>query len=151
VNSPIPRRGTLTTPSPRPGLYPRTSSLVTTPSASTTSLSTTLRAANGSALRHELRNEPSGGIPDPLQVLESIIGAPSRKATDGGDLSLGSEGIPRDDDLDIDFKGLSLQSFVDESARDSRSSNVNSSILQRAECTCTFNSLAAYLILTCCR
>jgi hypothetical protein len=109
-------------------------SLVSTPTISTTNLSTTLRAANGSALRHELRNEPTPDVPDPLEVLESIIGPPSRKY--GGDeaIAVSGDGPSHGIDWDINFSGLNLQDFADKSARDGRSSNVHSRSLPPAEC-----------------
>jgi hypothetical protein len=145
TNSPIPRRGTAPTPPPRPGLTPRVSSLslVSTPAISTTNLSTTLRTTNGSALRHELRNETTPDVPDPLQVLESIIGPPSRKYGGDGAIAASGEGSPDGIDRDVNFSGLSLQDFVDESARDGRSSNVHSLSLPPAECT-SFSNWAVH-------
>ncbi|RDI82723.1 Apoptosis-inducing factor 1 [Venturia inaequalis] len=113
--SPASRRGPYT-PSgpgplpPRPGLNPRSSSLslASTPNASTTNLPT-LRVANGSSLRNEMRRSPPMEVPDPMRVLQSIFGAAPRKQV------AGIEGGRRVELAeDVDFGGLSLEEFADE-------------------------------------
>ena len=85
--SPAPRRlypGDRPAPLPlRPGLNPRSSSLsLISPLSSTTSLPSTAHAANGSQ-----RRRPNGPVPlhlpDPLHLLESIMGAPPRNPVPG--------------------------------------------------------------------
>ncbi|KAE9965153.1 hypothetical protein BLS_007817 [Venturia inaequalis] len=95
---------------PRPGLNPRSSSLslASTPNASTTNLPT-LRVANGSSLRNEMRRSPPMEVPDPMRVLQSIFGAAPRKQV------AGIEGGRRVELAeDVDFGGLSLEEFADE-------------------------------------
>lgn len=116
--SPAPRRGYPTLgPGPlphRPGINPRSSSLsLISPNSSSTSLGNPSRAPNGA-----LRRRPTGGPyhngPDPLQVLESIMGGPSRRPkTTNGDTSGGVQ-KPKEVVEDIDFGGLSLQDFAAE-------------------------------------
>ncbi|KAI9824419.1 MAG: hypothetical protein M1832_001954 [Thelocarpon impressellum] len=61
------------------------------------------RQLNGSALRHSVSGRPPDDVPDPLDVLEGIIGTSlrSRQAFDARDLV-----------EDIDFGGLSLHDFA---------------------------------------
>lgn len=98
---------------PRPPVQPRSSSLslASTPNVSVTNLSTTPRQTNGSSLRNELRNPTPDNVPDPLHVLEGIIGTPTRAK----DLNGHTEGQPLKPDqivVDIDFNGLSLEDFA---------------------------------------
>ncbi|KAF1836464.1 Vps52-domain-containing protein [Decorospora gaudefroyi] len=116
--SPAPRRGYPAPVQPlRPGLNPRSSSLtpLVSPNASTTSLPSSARVPNGGP-----RRRPTGGappnIPDPLHVLESIMGGPPRKsATANRDTEAHTRAKPAEVEADIDFGGLSLQDFVAES------------------------------------
>jgi len=123
--SPAPRRGPYnsTTPSlpPRPGINPRSSSLSLISSASETSLPATTRQSNGSTLRNELR-QPAD-IPDPLDVLQNIMGKASRKRRMDGSLV---DWKPSDIIEDIDFGSLSLEGF----AAGAKGSMASSSIVQ---------------------
>ncbi|KAJ4364656.1 Vacuolar protein sorting-associated protein 52 [Neocucurbitaria cava] len=123
--SPAPRRGY---PSagpgslpPRPGLNPRSSSLsLVSPGSSTTSLPNTARPPNGAP-----RRRPTGGAyyngPDPIQVLESILGgSPRRPIGAHGDTKGGIQQKPEVVVTDIDFGRLSLHDFVNEEVPEPR-------------------------------
>jgi hypothetical protein len=99
---------------PRPSIHPRSSSLslASTPNASFTHLPTTARLINGSSLRNELRNPTPDNVPDPLHVLEAIIGAPLKVKTANGETQ-GDGQRPAELLEDIDFGGLSLEAFVE--------------------------------------
>ncbi|KAF2430077.1 Sac2 family protein [Tothia fuscella] len=120
---------------PRPGLNPRSSSLslVSTPNASTANLPASARIPNGSGLRNEIRKSPGPDVPNPLHVLQTIIGAPPR----GTKLNEGSNTeIIQPEDLveDIDFGSLSLQAFAEEEERQiARSKDVHSYSAQSIE------------------
>ncbi|RMZ70097.1 Vps52 Sac2 family [Pyrenophora seminiperda CCB06] len=114
--SPAPRRGYPAAPAQpvRPGLTPRSSSLtlLLSPNASSTSLASSARMPNGGPRR---RPTAPPNVPDPVHVLESIMGGPPRSlaATDGG--AAGTIlARPDEVDEDIDFGGLSLQAFAAE-------------------------------------
>ncbi|KAJ4289007.1 Vacuolar protein sorting-associated protein 52 [Kalmusia sp. IMI 367209] len=114
--SPAPRRPYPSGPGPlplRPGLNPRSSSLsLISPLSSTTSLPATANIPNGSG-----RRRPPGGVPlnvpDPLQVLESIMGGPPRKPVT---IKVNGIGVipdkPGEMETNIDFGELSLQDFA---------------------------------------
>lgn len=124
----------------RPGGGARTSStpLLLSPNDSTASLPGTTPAPNGLGLR-----QASGGqrtrpavVPDPLEVLNGIIG----KEQPQKDLpQLLDEQYTRPDELveTIDFNGLSLEQFVNKSdpppIRRSPSSDVNAQTIQQFE------------------
>ena len=133
--SPAPRRPTR--PS-APGLPPRSSSLtLLTPASSSSSLPSTARLPNGSARRPPNHGAPPD-VPDPVQVLESILGAPLRtRATASAGVSE-ERSKPEEVVQDIDFGGLSLQQFVEAKAPTSQpSSPVHTRSAQTAE-ECTF-------------
>ncbi|KAF2664010.1 Vps52-domain-containing protein [Microthyrium microscopicum] len=135
--SPLPRRPTLNTgsQSARPGALPRSSSLslVSSPSTSTTNLGLTLRHANGSTLRHELRAEPSFNTPDPLQVLESILGGKlaNGQASDARGRELGDDELQDLDD--INWEGLSLEQFASERGPEMQNGTSNKPAFDPAE------------------
>jgi hypothetical protein len=137
--SPAPRRGYPAPAQPlRPGLAPRSSSLtpLISPNASTTSLSSSTRLPNGGP-----RRRPTGGanIPDPVHVLESIMGGPPRRSvTANGDTDGHTQAKPKEVEEVIDFGGLSLQDFVAESTRQRQpSTSVHTYSAQSIEeCTC---------------
>ncbi|OAL47523.1 Sac2 family protein [Pyrenochaeta sp. DS3sAY3a] len=122
--SPAPRRGYPPAGPgplpPRPGLNPRSSSLsLVSPNSSSTSLANAGRPPNGAP-----RRRPTGAYtnsPDPLHVLESIMGGPSRKpliANGGAKDAMPQK--PHAVDADIDFGELSLHDFVAEEAPEPR-------------------------------
>ena len=137
--SPAPRRGYPAPVQPlRPGLQPRSSSLtpLISPNASTTSLSSSARLPNGGP-----RRRPTGGanVPDPVHVLESIMGGPPRRlVTANGGMEGHTQAKPEEVEEDIDFGGLSLQDFVVESTRQRQpSTSVHTYSAQSVEeCTC---------------
>ncbi|QDS70648.1 hypothetical protein FKW77_000922 [Venturia effusa] len=116
---------------PRPGLNPRSSSLslASTPNASTSNLPT-LRVTNGSSLRNEMRQSPPMEVLDPMRVLESIFGAPSRRQVAGKE-----NGRPVDLTEDVDFGNLSLEEFADahEDRGSAQPSDVHSYTVQSIE------------------
>jgi hypothetical protein len=100
----------------RPGLPSRTSSLsLVSPGSSTTSLPIGARGHNGADRRRQ--GVPPLNVPDPLQVLESILGASPRRALLGkGESSATTQPVKPVELVDnIDFGGLSLQEFAQES------------------------------------
>ena len=98
---------------PRPAYGPRTSSLNVSTKAnlSTTSVSSQ-RLPNGSALKHEI-SAPTD-FPDPLKVLESVVGRPlsSKSPDDNHRNSIEVLSKPSDLLSNVDFNGLSLQDFA---------------------------------------
>ncbi|KAI0575252.1 Vps52 / Sac2 family protein [Pyrenophora tritici-repentis] len=115
--SPAPRRGYPAPAQPvRPGLTPRSSSLtpLVSPNASSTSLASSARMPNGGPRRRPTVGPPPN-IPDPVHVLESIMGGPPRSlAATNGNASGNIMGRPEEVDEDISFGGLSLQAFAAE-------------------------------------
>ncbi|KIW08757.1 uncharacterized protein PV09_00695 [Verruconis gallopava] len=98
---------------PRPSLYSRSSSssLASTPNASVTSLAPAARQPNGSSLRNEITHPPPDNVPDPLEVLQAIVGKPLSTQADNGSTP---DRAWRPDELveDIDFGELSLEDFL---------------------------------------
>ncbi|KAH7371387.1 Sac2 family-domain-containing protein [Pyrenochaeta sp. MPI-SDFR-AT-0127] len=123
--SPAPRRGyPASGPGPlppRPGLIPRSSSLsLASPGASSTNLSITSGAPNGALRRRQTGGYPHNG-PDPVQILESIMGGPPRRPVAiNGDSTGATPQKPAEVDTDIEFGGLSLQAFATEVASEQR-------------------------------
>jgi vacuolar protein sorting-associated protein 52 len=115
--SPAPRRTSHLAPGQRSGLGLAAGgsslSLNLSSNGSNVSLPTTSRMPNGSSLRHEHR--PSPNVPDPLNILRSILGI---TATDGGSRHWSEEesltSNPGDLTIDIDFDGLSLAEYAKE-------------------------------------
>ncbi|KAK3070853.1 Vacuolar protein sorting-associated protein 52 [Teratosphaeriaceae sp. CCFEE 6253] len=95
----------------RPGLAPRTSSLAAAPFyGSTDSLSVAGHTANGTRLRSALANGAREDVPDPLAVLEGILGtAPTQN--EGDRHSAHELASPA---RALDFNGLSLEDFANE-------------------------------------
>jgi hypothetical protein len=140
---------------PRPGLPTRTSSLslLNSPASSSTSLPSTARVANGAGRKRQGNGgAPPPDVPDPLQVLESILGGPPRKPVTA---KWNAETAPteRPDEVveQIDFGGLSLHEFAVADVADSRhSSSVHTYSAQSVEeCMC-FSILASVLECSCC-
>jgi hypothetical protein len=147
--SPAPRRpyaaGPMPLP-PRPGINPRSSSLsLVSPGSSTLSLPAGARIPNGAG-----RRRPPGGappnVPDPIQVLEQIMGGPPRKpVVSRGDQFGAIPGKPDQVEVNIDFGELSLQDFVAQAAAEKRqSSPVHTYSAQSVE-ECTFYILPSCL------
>ena len=111
--SPAPRRpGQLSSGLSRPSLNPRSSSLtslVSRANSSTGSLPGTGRLTNGSALKQSTAAPPD--VDDSLDVLQRIVGVSFQKDIEDGE---GVDVKERPDELieDIDFRGLSLQDYV---------------------------------------
>ncbi|KAF2193292.1 Sac2 family protein [Zopfia rhizophila CBS 207.26] len=100
---------------PRPGLNPRSSSLsLISPASSSTSLPSTARLPNGSGLRRHGMGGAPPNIPDPLQVLETILGGPPRKPSARKSEGISEDAPERPEEVveDVDFGGLSLQEFA---------------------------------------
>lgn len=145
--SPAPRRG-YPGPGPlpmRPGLQPRTSSLsLVSPGASSMSLPSTARGPNGAPLRRR----PTGGIPpnvpDPVQVLASIMGGTPRRPTNtngNGEAAY----KPYELEADIDFGELSLHDFAEAAVSEQqRDTSVHTYSAQSVE-ECTF---VPYILVT---
>lgn len=143
--SPAPRRPYPSGPGPlppRPGLNPRSSSLsLVSPASSSTSLPASARIPNGAG-----RRRPTGGappnVPDPLHVLESIMGGPPRKPVNlKGEAAIGTiPNKPEEVVVDIDFGGLSLQDFAAEAAPEIRHSHPVHTYSSQSveECMCSF-------------
>ncbi|KAG0153227.1 hypothetical protein PDIDSM_5077 [Penicillium digitatum] len=141
--SPLPRQSSSPlSPSPynsRPGVRSRTSStsLLVTPNDSTASLPGTARATNGSPSRQtSIRRPRPVNIPDPLEVLNKIIGKETQ--TDKHVPQLSSV-LQRPELLveAIHFDGLSLEDFLKkedpEPRKRTRESDVNAQTVQQFE------------------
>ena len=119
--SPAPRRSVQLGPSTlprRPGLSPRTSSLsVGSLGGSTESLPSAARLPNGSNLKNELASSPTPDIPDPVDVLESILGPLRKEGPDHENASNGVGGTPPTLTEDIDFGGLNLEEYANSPSR----------------------------------
>ncbi|CAG8414656.1 unnamed protein product [Penicillium salamii] len=139
---PLPRRSTSQlSPSPynRPGVTSRTSStsLLITPNESTTSLPGTARGANGSPLKQTSIQRPRpANVPDPLEVLNGIIGKESQIAKN---VSTFSSGVERPAQLveTIRFDGLSLEEFLEKEEptprRQTMDNDINAQTVQQFE------------------
>lgn len=114
--SPGPRRPTHLAPGPaqRPGFSPRTSSLsiAVNSNASTTSLASTSRLTNGSALKQQITPPPN--VADPLDVLEEVVGLSLHRRSASNGLSDDSTFLNKPTSLIdiIEFDGLSLHDFA---------------------------------------
>ncbi|KAI9672523.1 MAG: hypothetical protein M1817_003289 [Caeruleum heppii] len=93
----------------RPSFNPRSSSLSLNSDVSALSSVGPPTAANGSALRHETVSSTPDDVPDPLEVLDQIVGTSLRSK----DLK-SSWGGTNDIEENVDFGGLSLQEFADQ-------------------------------------
>ncbi|KAI9663065.1 MAG: hypothetical protein M1821_008113 [Bathelium mastoideum] len=111
-----PRRSNHLTPSlpHRPGLPSRASSLSLLSDVSSETPSATKRVPNGSSLKHELSTSPVANVPDPLQVLEGVIGSPLKSDANGESEERGrtANKVSSERVQDIEFGGLSLREFV---------------------------------------
>ncbi|KAI7110736.1 hypothetical protein KC324_g20014, partial [Hortaea werneckii] len=97
----------------RPGLNPRTSSLsVASLDASTESLPAAARIPNGTNLKNELASSPVGDVSDPVEVLESILGAPPPLQDAEAKADIDAVEKPAKIEEDINFGGLSLEEFA---------------------------------------
>ncbi|KAK3619573.1 Vacuolar protein sorting-associated protein 52 [Elasticomyces elasticus] len=117
LSSPAPRRSVQLGPSTalprRPGLAPRTSSLLaSTLVGSSVNLPSAARVTNGTSLKHELASAPGSGVADPFEVLKGILGTGS--SAQQGD----ANGVEKDAE-EIDFGGLSLEDFAKEDSEKS--------------------------------
>ena len=114
-SSPAPRRSVQLGPSTlprRPGLSPRTSSLsVASLYGSTESLPNAAKVPNGSGLKNELGGSPAVDVPDPVEVLSSILGPLGREEEANGIHEFKER--PAELVEDIDFGGLSLEQFAE--------------------------------------
>lgn len=122
--SPAPRRSGHLVPGPlslRPGYSARSSSLSLplTSNTSTSSLPAAARVPNGSALKQHI--PPPVDVPDPLDVLQEVIGFSLKKKDVAGrtveDRNLLEK--PSEVEADVDFGGLSLRAFVEACERGS--------------------------------
>lgn len=103
----------------RPSFSARSSSLslAATLNASTTSLPSTSRQPNGSGLKHQITRSPPPDIPDPLEVLSSILATHlGDNKEDPNGAKLLSSRKPRALTREIEFNGLSLQGFAAQEA-----------------------------------
>ncbi|KAJ6044957.1 hypothetical protein N7460_006312 [Penicillium canescens] len=138
--SPLPRRTSsqlLPGPYGRPGVTSKTSStsLLVTPNDSTASLPGTARTANGSPLKQTSIQRPRpANVPDPLEVLNSIIGKENQTETNESQL-LELEKPAQLVEI-IQFDGLSLEDFLtkeEKPRKKTRDSDVNAQTLQQFE------------------
>ncbi|CAG7923664.1 unnamed protein product [Penicillium olsonii] len=140
--SPLPRRSSSQlSPSPynRPGVTSRTSStsLLVTPNESTTSLPGTTRGASGSPLKQTSIQRPRpANVPDPLEVLNGIIGKESQIAKDSPKLLSDLE-KPAQLVETVRFDGLSLEDFLEKEEptprRKTRDNDINAQTVQQFE------------------
>ena len=80
------------------------------------SLPSTARGPNGAPLRRRQTGGIPPNVPDPVQVLASIMGGPPRKPIDSDGNGDAAQQKPDEVDADIDFGELSLQDFVEADA-----------------------------------
>ncbi|KAK9854671.1 Vps52/Sac2 [Penicillium brevicompactum] len=140
--SPLPRRSSSQlSPSPhsRPGVTSRASStsLLATPNESTTSLPGTARATNGSPLKQTSIQRPRpANVPDPLEVLNGIIGKEAQIAKNVPTLSSDVE-KPAQLVETIRFDGLSLEDFLEKEEpaprRKTRHNDINAQTVHQFE------------------
>lgn len=140
--SPLPRRSSSQlSPSPhgRPGATSRASSasLLATPNESTTSLPGTARTANGSPLKQTSIQRPRpASVPDPLEVLNGIIGKETQIAKNVPTLPSDVE-RPAQLVETIRFDGLSLEDFLEKEEaaprRKTRHNDINAQTVQQFE------------------
>ena len=128
----------------RPGLTPRSSSLtqLVSPNASTASLPLSERMPNGGLRRRQTGGVPPN-VPDPVHVLEAIMGGPPRSASAAnGHGARDVLGKPEQLEEHIDFQGLSLQDFVADkpSERLPPTSVHTYSTHSVEECTCFYSA-----------
>ncbi|ORY10040.1 Sac2 family protein [Clohesyomyces aquaticus] len=100
---------------PRPGINPRSSSLsLVSPASSSTSLPTTARLPNGAGRRRQGPGGAPPNVPDPLKVLEAMLGGPPRKPPRTGheDAEEAVPSKPEEVVTDVPFGGLSLLEFA---------------------------------------
>ncbi|KAL1628690.1 Vacuolar protein sorting-associated protein 52 [Neofusicoccum ribis] len=113
--SPAPSRRPYLAPLPqRPGINPRSSSLsLLSPTSSSSSLPNQARPSNGSGLRVQINSSPPADVPDPQKVLEDILGGLPKRTLPGQGDNGGAVEKPAEVAADIDFGGLSLQTFAE--------------------------------------
>lgn len=92
----------------RPGFNPRSSSLSLVSNDSATSLLASSKRPNGSGLK---QTSTVPDVADPLQVLEKILG-PEGKGSESSAHARSNGNAVDDDDLELDFGGLSLRDFL---------------------------------------
>ena len=114
--SPAPRRSIQLGPSTllrRPGLPGRSASpSIASLNGSSESLASAAKLSNGSSLRNELAGARSADVPDPLDVLDNLLGpSSSGKQETVNDLN-GNHAMFKNISEDIDFEGLSLEEFA---------------------------------------
>lgn len=113
--SPVPRRSVQLGPSSlprRPGLNARTSSLsVASLYGSTESLPSGAKVSNASGLKNELGAAPAVDVPDPLDVLSSILG-PLQQDEKSQEHGSHDDERPATIAQDIDFGEYSLAEFA---------------------------------------
>lgn len=154
--SPAPRRPYLTPGAalPRSGTNPRSASLLSlASSASSTTDLPAARIPNGSALRNQVYAAPPDNVPDPVQVLESIIGVPlKKKELEPGDED-GELSINRPSELveDVDFDGLSLEAFLEADGGDLQTRHPSNTHIHSAqpidECTLVARTLSLPMLM----
>ncbi|KAJ5498019.1 Vps52/Sac2 [Penicillium expansum] len=141
--SPLPQRSSSQLSSSpynsRPGVTSRTSStsLLATPNDSTASLPGTARATNGSPLKQTSIQRPRpANVPDPLEVLNEIIGKETQTDKHVPQLSSVPE-RPGQLVEAIRFDGLSLEDFLEKKdpapRKKTRESDVNAQTVQQFE------------------
>lgn len=123
----------------RPGPVSRSStSLLVSPSESTTSLPGTASQSNGSTLRQTSGQRPRpASVPDPLDVLNGILGKERLEAKDVPQVSIQLATRPSELVEIIDFEGLSLEEFVTKPdptpGRKTRGSDINAQTIYQFE------------------
>ncbi|TVY29468.1 Vacuolar protein sorting-associated protein [Lachnellula hyalina] len=128
--SPAPRRPSYLAPpsaAQRPPFNPRSSSLSLISNDSTTSLLSSSRRPNGSGLK---QSATAVNAPDPLQVLERLLGSEgkkkvSSKATNG--TSTNNNLGDYDYEAELDFDGLSLREIVESQSSNAKEEHVYTS------------------------
>ncbi|KZF23438.1 GARP complex subunit [Xylona heveae TC161] len=101
--------------SARPGLSPRASTLSLISNTSTSSLPSAARLPNGSSLRNQVSQTAPLDVPDPIHILQGIIGVEIPKKQDPADSTWKKRKVEKPVDIveNPDFGNLSLEAFAE--------------------------------------
>lgn len=123
----------------RPAYGPRTSSLnlASRHNISTTSINSQ-KLPNGSTLKHEVT--PPADFPDPLEVLERVLGRTLQLDNKADGLSNGYPSPEKPSELlkEVDFGGLSLESFAQSMDAEPEQTEVNTRITAQTVEECEY-------------
>ena len=106
-----------------------------------TNLNVAARTPAGSSLRNEIRNPTPDNVADPLEVLSTLLGKPTKSKSENS--SAEPEHDPPELIAEIDCGGLSLQDFVKQGeVQNEKAPDVHSYTVRSIE-ECTFHVLSS--------